>query len=184
MRRVACSRPFQGARSSKTRQPILLIFFDEMDGPVSRTSAPSSSNAALRTVAALRRRPRLTVSLVLWALGLYLAFLASPPVKLTPQMHEAFKLKLHEAEALVPELTGAEHALMDRQLDVRASQVWFWRLRSPYREQVEAKRPALQDAQRRVAALHQRRDEVLRQAKQALGLWSEAGVEEGRELFW
>ena len=155
-----------------------------MDGPVSRTSAPSSSNAALRTVAALRRRPRLTVSLVLWALGLYLAFLASPPVKLTPQMHEAFKLKLHEAEAFVPELTGAEHALMDRQLDVRASQVWFWRLRSPYREQVEAKRPALQDAQRRVAALHQRRDEVLRQAKQALGLWSEAGVEEGRELFW
>jgi hypothetical protein len=82
------------------------------------------------------------------------------------------------------DLSLAERELMDAQDALRDVSAWFWRFRPEHRENVLARRPAVQVAQKRVQTLQRERDLILRDAKSALGLWSEAGLEESRELLW
>lgn len=68
-------------------------------------------------------------------------------------------------------------------LSYHPCQVWFWRFKPDARREVEARRPAVDAARADVEAVVARRDALWKRAKGELGLWSEAGVEEGRELF-
>ena len=130
-----------------------------------------------------RRRPRTAGLLVLWVIGLWAAFLARP-VAITEAQTAAFNAKIKQAEGIMGELTAAERVLMDAELEVHRHKVWFWRFKPQARAAVEAVQPAADAARAAADAVRARRDELLRQAKASLGLWSEAGVEEGRTLFW
>lgn len=66
----------------------------------------------------------------------------------------------------------------------RSLQVWFWRWREPHRERVLARQPAVDAAKARVEELQARQEKLFSDAKAQLGLWSEAGVGESRQLFW
>jgi hypothetical protein len=131
----------------------------------------------------LRTRKGLTIS-GLWLFGLFALFLAPAPSRITPEKLETYKSRLNDARGLMKDLSSADRQLMDAQLALRDVSVWFWRWRPEHREQVLAKRPAVEAAERRVRTLQKERDSILRDAKSALGLWSEAGVEESRELLW
>ncbi|PRW60003.1 hypothetical protein C2E21_1530 [Chlorella sorokiniana] len=152
------------------------------DGSSRDIVSRSGGSLAAGRLSAPLRYPRLTVTLLLWVLGLYLAFLARPAA-ITPEQELAFKAKIKEAEGVLGELALAERAYMEADLEMRQHMVWFWRWKPEARAAVEERRPAVEAAQRALQAVEQRRDGLLREAKAALGLWSEAGVEEGRELF-
>ncbi|EFN54176.1 hypothetical protein CHLNCDRAFT_135614 [Chlorella variabilis] len=147
---------------------------------VTRQASPSLAVAVFRFP---QRHPRAAGFFLVWLLGLYCAFLARPPA-ITDEQTTAFKVKVQEAEVILGELARAEQVLMEAELEQQQFKVWFWRFKPEARTEVEARQPAV-DAARAVAReIQGRRDKVLREAKAVLGLWSEAGVEEGRELFW
>jgi len=131
----------------------------------------------------LRTRKGLTIS-GLWLFGLFALFLAPAPSKITPEKLEAYQTRLDDARGLIKDLSYAERQRMDAQLALRDVSAWFWRWRPEHRARVLAKRPAVDAAERRVRALQRERDAILRDAKSSLGLWSEAGLEESRELLW
>ncbi len=89
-----------------------------------------------------------------------------------------------QVERLSTTLGHARRELMKLEYDLEDTKVWFWRWRPEHKEQVEAKLPAVQAAREHVRQVQHQHDAAVRDAKGSLGLWSAAGVEEGRRLFW
>ena len=74
-------------------------------------------------------------------------------------------------------MTSASHALA-------AEASWFWRFQGEEKREAVAKAKARERAARaRLEKLYLRGDEMVREGKQALGLWSQAGVDESRRTF-
>lgn len=71
-----------------------------------------------------------------------------------------------------------------RQIVVLGQQVWFWRFRPEHREVVRGLQAKEAVKRRAVKQLFAERDRLLSHAKAQLGLWSDAGLEESRQLFW
>lgn len=63
-------------------------------------------------------------------------------------------------------------------------QVWFWRFRSPWSERVRELQRIEKAARAVVSQLNKVHAAKLSEAKAALGLWSEMGMDESRALFW
>lgn len=120
----------------------------------------------------------------LWIFGLYALFVAQAPVKISEASLQAYKNKLREADSIINELTAAETTLIDAELRLRKVSVWFWRFRPRHRGRVQQYRQPVLKAKERVNAISQKRNAILREAKAALGLWSDAGLEETRSLLW
>lgn len=153
-----------------------------MDG---RHVARSSSQPGALSLYAPILRNKKAVSLgFLWLLGLYAVVLAPAPVKITEAKLAAFQAKLQEADGMMKGLAAAEKRLMDAEFRMKQVSVWFWRWRPEHRKRVEERMPAVEAAREKVTQLRRQRDGVLREAKQSLGLWSDAGIEEGRQLLW
>ena len=131
----------------------------------------------------LRTPQGLTIS-GLWLFGLFALFLAPAPSKITPEKLQAYQTRLKDARGLMKDLSLAEHELLNAQFALKDVSVWFWRWRPEHREKVLAKQPAVKAAEKHLRFLQKERDMILRDAKSALGLWSEAGIEESRELLW
>lgn len=125
-----------------------------------------------------------TVSITLWLFGLFVVFLAPPPAATTPESLAAFASKMESANRFLPALEKAEVRLLEAELDMAQSQVWFWRFREPYKSEVAAKRPAVAAAQAETRGLQKQYRKAVAAAKSELGVWSLAGVEEGRALLW
>lgn len=63
-------------------------------------------------------------------------------------------------------------------------QEWFWRFKSAARERVHEKQAAAAVLRKEFEAIDKKAQQQYFEAKSELGLWSDAGVEEGRQLFW
>ena len=63
-------------------------------------------------------------------------------------------------------------------------QEWFWRFKPAVRERVNVKKAKSADLQKKFAALEMESQQKFSDAKAELGLWSDAGIGEGRQLFW
>ena len=143
----------------------------------------SSVGAAIAAYKPLRHK-KVTMSIGLWLFGLFVVFLAPPPAATTPESIAAFTAKMVGANQFLPALEKAELRLLEAELDMAQSQVWFWRFREPYKSEVAAKRPAVAAAQAETRALQKQYRKAVAAAKSELGVWSLAGVEEGRALLW
>lgn len=111
-------------------------------------------------------------------------FLAPAPVKITSEKIALYEAKVAEVSSMMPDLSAAESRLMDAELHMKDAMVWFWRFREKDRARVNERRPAVDAARKDLKTLRKQRDGVLREAKAALGLWSEAGIGESRALLW
>lgn len=144
----------------------------------------SGVGAAIAAYRPLKHK-RVTISIGLWIFGLFVVFLAPPPAATTPESIAAFTAKMDSAnQLLLPALEKAELRLLEAELDMAQSQVWFWRFREPYKSEVAAKRPQLRAAQAETRALQKQYRKAVAAAKAELGVWSQAGVDEGRALLW
>lgn len=77
-----------------------------------------------------------------------------------------------QAEAVVQELTQAEYALMEAELEQQQHKVWFWRFKEDARRDVRALQPAVDAARARVQQVRARKEKALHEAKAVLGLFS------------
>jgi hypothetical protein len=142
------------------------------------------NNGALSVNVTRIANSRIALLGVLWAFGLFAVFLAPAPVKITQEKLAIYQAKLDEAQGITRGLALAEQELMDAQLHLNEVAVWFWRFRPEARKEVEGRKPAVEAAKIKVRALHKERSSMLSDAKRALGLWSDAGLEESRQLLW
>jgi len=116
--------------------------------------------------------PKMAIGVVWWAFGLYALFMASAPY--TPTAAE---------EGLFSELMQqADYMAAQRSLD--EVHVFGWRWRSPYDKLVPPRQAMVNEARARLDAALRERDALQSEAKAAVGLWSQYGVDEVRERFW
>lgn len=89
-----------------------------------------------------------------------------------------------QVEKLDASLAGAYEEWAQLDANLYHSKVWFWRWREPYRTKVLEKQPAVDAARARFDVIAKQQEQIFSDAKSQLGLWSEAGVGESRDLFW
>jgi hypothetical protein len=130
--------------------------------------------------------PRFTSCVLLYLLGIFVAFYATPPVTITDAMQTKYFDMMEAADAIDLEpRTAAETALYHATMDVRRARnsQWFCWSSAPCRARVN-KAKARQRAKLRDAEVYRkRRDAKVREAKRTLGLWSALGVDEAKALF-
>lgn len=63
-------------------------------------------------------------------------------------------------------------------------QEWFWRFKPAVRKRVNDKKAKSAEVRKEFAALKKEAEQKFSDAKAELGLWSDAGLAEGRSLFW
>ena len=63
-------------------------------------------------------------------------------------------------------------------------QVWFWRFKSDARAKVHKRQAVAAEYRKKFAVLDKEAQRKFSDAKAELGLWSDAGIGEGRKLFW
>jgi len=120
----------------------------------------------------------------LWLFGLFAVFLAPAPVKLTEEKIALFNDKLHQASSVEENLSSAARQYMEADMRAKQFKVWFWRFRKEYRAKVREHQPEIDRARANIRTLERERDGIMKEAKKALGLWSEAGLEESRAKLW
>ena len=108
----------------------------------------------------------------------------SKPSPVTKEAAARYEHSLRKAAAQGPELAAAERSVASASHAVSAEASWFWRLQGPEKRAAVAEAKSRERAARaRLEKIYLRGDEMVREGKQALGLWSQAGVDESRKTF-
>ncbi|KAK9839900.1 hypothetical protein WJX74_000074 [Apatococcus lobatus] len=111
-------------------------------------------------------------------------FLAPPPRTVTPEMQQRFDLAIKEAYAYSPARSNAEQQYFHAHMHTRDAKVWFWWFRQPHRDEVRKRQKHESAAAKVVRGFDQQQKQKISNAKASLGLWSDSGLEESRQLFW
>merc|ERR1712195_107901 len=129
--------------------------------------------------------PRRMLFVGVWILGVLLMLYAPAPITASDEAQDKYESLLAKAgtmrEAIVAEneLISAQRGLADAQ-----GITFLWRLSAGSRQEV-AKKQAVHDSKKRVFdQLNGERMALVREAKNAVGLWSEYGIGETRVVFW
>jgi len=134
-----------------------------------------------------RTTPKLTFSLILYVVGLFLAFFARP-LPVTPEQFEKYEQKLRlidSDDGLVADRLEAEDAYRSTRMELYERQRFGWRWRGRFEKLIiqELKRKERKQW-RALKALNKERERKLRDARSELGIWSEEGVREAKNKFW
>ncbi|KAK9862020.1 hypothetical protein WJX84_004250 [Apatococcus fuscideae] len=111
-------------------------------------------------------------------------FLAPAPRRVTPEMQQRFDQSIKEAFAYSPARSSAEQEYFHAHMHTQDAKVWFWWFRREHRDQVRERQASERKAASAVHAFDQQQKQKISDAKAELGLWSDAGLEESRLLFW
>jgi len=127
--------------------------------------------------------PKMAMGVVWWAFGLYALFMARAPYTPTAA-EEGLYSELMQQAVFSPEAREAQQEFMHRQAELDKVHVFGWRWRAPYDQLVPPRQRDLEDARRRFDAALRERDALQSEAKAAVGLFSQYGVDEARDRFW
>ena len=145
---------------------------------------PEDPAAALARTLKRAASTRAGISFMLWwAIGVYLVLYVSAPVTVTPAMEAEVSEQMRLAETLDGHAEALDEwerqsALMD---DAR---VWFWRWRPKYAERVRYLQPDYDAALAKVDDFESKRVALRRDALSVVGVWSDYGLHDARNLFW
>lgn len=128
--------------------------------------------------------PRKTTVVLLWLFGLFSMFLSPALVRTTPEMWRNFESDMRNVDYVEGQLSKMELKYTEAKAYADSAKVWFWRFKPEHRDQVRKRQVAEHAAWESLVQLAAVRDEKLSKAKSHLGVWSDAGVKEGRNLFW
>ena len=132
------------------------------------------------------KTPRTTSTLVLYILGLYVAFYARAPVEITESMARAYETRLRQVDVEFGEsLSAALREHHEAEMRVRDLTPFMWRMRASSDKRVmidQAKRDA-RKAFNNLRVEEKKRDAAMRTARSELGLWSDLGVGDAKALF-
>ena len=128
------------------------------------------------------KTPKVTASLTLYLFGLFVAFVARPPVTITDEMQARYFEQMEAADAIDAEpRMEAERALLDAQIQTRRAEVWFWWASPESRAKVHQCRKIEKDKLATAKVYRAARDAKVKLAKGELGLWSALGGREDSE---
>eukprot|EP00040_Diaphanoeca_grandis_P020088 m.106632 g.106632 ORF g.106632 m.106632 type:complete len:306 (+) comp27739_c0_seq1:132-1049(+) len=131
----------------------------------------------------LLKSPKALSFLSLWIFGLFCMLYATPPFTLTDEMREEFQEKL-EMSNTVPGYQDTFEDLMNVQDSLYRHKTWFWSFNAERSEIVYSLEAEAKALGQQFAALEAERTGLRRDAFQVVGLFSEYGVQEARQLFW
>ena len=97
---------------------------------------------------------------------------------------EGLYSELMQQAVFSEEAREAQHEFRTREMELSKVHVFGWRWRSPYDKLVPPRQAAVEDARRRLDAALRERDALQSDAKAAVGLFSQYGVDEARDRFW
>ena len=129
--------------------------------------------------ASSRQRALCTVG----AVALYALFYASAPYTPTALEEQTYS-ELMQAAVFSEDARMAQQEFHSAQRHLDQVHVWGWRWRAPYDQLVPPRQRQLEEAGFRLRAALKERDALQSEAKAAVGLWSQYGVDEVRERFW
>lgn len=142
-----------------------------------------SSSTAIRVVKTIVTTPKYASISGLWLLGLFFMLLMRAPYTPSEADEIAYKKGMIQADNL-PGLVEAEVEMAEARARVYNEQVWFWRWRPEYRVRVEAAQQQLNRVTHNLRNIYAERDALRKEAKSKVGIWSEYGFQETRDLFW
>ena len=140
-------------------------------------------------VSSLRRwnptkTPKTTATLTLYLFGLFVAFVARPPVTITDQMQTRYFEMMDTADAVdAAPRVEAERLLADASMARYRAETWGWRFNSERKERVYKLRSLEKERLKEATVYRKRRDAMVKEAKGELGLWSQLGIDEAKSLF-
>merc|ERR1712216_345776 len=155
------------------------------------TSSRQKTSTAGALVRALGRwkpmkTPKTTGTLMLYCLGIYVAFYARAPVEITPTMQRRYDDALRRVDEEIGEaLRRVSSSYYDAERELRAVTPFGWRFTATLsqRSRIEQAKKRQRDAARALRVEERKRDAAMREARSELGLWSELGVGDAKALF-
>ena len=127
--------------------------------------------------------PKLYAGVVWWAFGLWVLFMAQAPFTPSPEDEQRYSELMQQA--------FFSDAAREAQLDLHSAErnldkvhVFGWRWRDPYHKLVPPRQAAVDEARARLREAVREREALQSDAKAAVGIWSQYGVDEVRERFW
>ena len=155
------------------------------------TSSRQKTSTAGALVRALGRwkpmkTPKTTGTLMLYCLGIYVAFYARAPVEITPTMQRRYDDALRRVDEEIGEaLRRVSSSYYDAERELRAVTPFGWRFTATpsQRSRIEQAKKRQRDAARALRVEERKRDAAMREARSELGLWSELGVGDAKALF-
>merc|ERR1719502_680504 len=127
--------------------------------------------------------PKLYTGIVWWAFGLYVLFFAAAPYTPSPQDEQTYSELMQQA-IFSEDMRLAQEDVFAAQRHLDEVHVFGWRWRAPYDRLVPPRMRRLEEAQGRLSMALRERDALQSDAKAAVGIWSQYGVDEVRERFW
>lgn len=130
-----------------------------------------------------RPGPKLYTATIWWAFGLYALFFARAPYTPTPMEEQTYSDLMQQA-IFSEDMRAAQEESYAAQRHLDQVHVWGWRWRAPYDRQVPPRQRAVDEAQARLRMALRERDALQSEAKAAVGIWSQYGVDEVKDRFW
>lgn len=143
-----------------------------------------SRSGAISVVSFPVKHPKITATVVLWLCGLFFMFLTPPLVRITPEMRYEHDEIMEEASKIETDLHQKYEKYLAAKAYTDSARVWFWRFRQEYRSLVKERKIPENEAWKVLMTYQKMRNEEISKAKSVLGVWSDAGIEESRGLFW
>lgn len=147
---------------------------------------PTLERQLLQSVTSWRphKTPRFSATMVLWIFGLWAAIFAASPVTVTPAMEAQYRSHMKLADSDMAHHFAAEKLLLESRYAVYDAKEWFWRFKPDVRERVRALQAVERQREAELAAVDAKLEKHVSNAKAAVGVWSDMGVEEARRMFW
>lgn len=152
-------------------------------GQVAEIKLPSVTEIVVTGVQRIIKSPKALSYVALWVFGLVCMLYASAPVSITEEMRADFDAKLLEASS-IPGYEEAFEDLVRVQEELYQEKTLFWSFNSERSKIVYALQADEAVLQQAYTKLDREREELRRDAFQIVGLFSEMGVQEARQLFW
>lgn len=143
-----------------------------------------SASGAISLASIPLKHPKITGTVVLWLCGLFFMYLSPPLVRITPHMRIEYDEMMSHVAEIDNNLGEAYGKYINAKVHTDSARVWFWRFRQEYRELVRERKGPENEAWKVVAKHQKERNAQISKAKAVLGVWSDAGMQESRGLFW
>ena len=132
----------------------------------------------------VRTHPRKVATVFLWMLGLFCMFFAPAPIRITPAMEAKYQQKMDAVANLSGSFIKTSAELDKLGAELSQAQTWWWYFKSEDRKKVNEIRERMEPFEKELDHLHKERYRLESEARNELGLWSEAGLRETKDVFW
>eukprot|EP00041_Stephanoeca_diplocostata_P025142 m.651673 g.651673 ORF g.651673 m.651673 type:complete len:295 (-) comp22679_c0_seq5:3591-4475(-) len=153
------------------------------DRQLQHVQLPGPGEILVKTGKYVINSPRAISFIAIWTFGLFVMLYASAPYQTTEEQRVLFENKLAQSDS-VPGYHEAFEKLLIAQEEVYHAKTWFWWMSSSQSERVSKLQAREQSAATAFASLEKEREGLRKDAFGIVGLWSEYGVAEARQLFW